>query len=609
VDKVAGKGLSSEDYTAEEKSKLSGIEPCAEVNAVAGISVNGGDPVYPNGGKIIPLEVATGITELPDTVPKNRGQWSSSTVYAKGDLVYKTWNSPAAKLWYLSLADGNVNHTPLLPNWTTDVMYWECLNAVSGTVRTYINPNLSFPRGILLGGHKDNQEDFNSVYWDKKVYSQEGKVYDTRGELAAMSDIPTMLPANGGDANTVDGFHSSDFATAEQGAAGEQALAGLDGKVDKIAGKGLSTEDYTAEEKSKLSGIESGAEVNEVTEAPLDGKQYARKDGEWDEISVEELPEGIWTNKGAWTSAATYRKGDVVSGDTATYGASVSSTWVSLADGNAGNRPPDNESNAYWQIVGSYGISGFIGRCRYPELTVTGLNGTTLNKKRGLILTDVDPYNATGIWSTLAVLRPTTGQITSEADNDYIVYEKGGELYDARGKLAAQSEIRSEGKKLLTVSSPSKVINGKRVIVIDNLTNILPANFHGKATVAVSAPASAGVISGANSLSNEFAFGFTDGTNTLTTFSGSGFLMRYGMCELIADLYRVNLNGSKIMAEIKIATTCGTANAEMTTASKYTVSQILQRQTEGSGHKLCIIAGDDTMTEADGLNWTVEIYR
>lgn len=36
----------------------------------------------------------------------------------------------------------------------------------------------------------------------------------------------------------------------------------LDGKVDKVNGKGLSTNDYTDEEKLKLSGIESGAEVN-----------------------------------------------------------------------------------------------------------------------------------------------------------------------------------------------------------------------------------------------------------------------------------------------------------------------------------------------------------
>lgn len=36
-------------------------------------------------------------------------------------------------------------------------------------------------------------------------------------------------------------------------------------KVDKETGKGLSTNDYTTAEKTKLSGIESGAQVNTVT--------------------------------------------------------------------------------------------------------------------------------------------------------------------------------------------------------------------------------------------------------------------------------------------------------------------------------------------------------
>ncbi|NCC68673.1 MAG: collagen-like protein, partial [Clostridia bacterium] len=40
------------------------------------------------------------------------------------------------------------------------------------------------------------------------------------------------------------------------------ALAGIDDKVDKVAGKGLSTEDYTTAEKTKLAGIAEGAEAN-----------------------------------------------------------------------------------------------------------------------------------------------------------------------------------------------------------------------------------------------------------------------------------------------------------------------------------------------------------
>lgn len=36
----------------------------------------------------------------------------------------------------------------------------------------------------------------------------------------------------------------------------------LNDKVDKVTGKGLSTNDYTTDEKNKLSGIENGAQVN-----------------------------------------------------------------------------------------------------------------------------------------------------------------------------------------------------------------------------------------------------------------------------------------------------------------------------------------------------------
>lgn len=40
----------------------------------------------------------------------------------------------------------------------------------------------------------------------------------------------------------------------------------LDSKVDKVTGKGLSTEDYTTTEKNKLAGVEAGAQVNVATD-------------------------------------------------------------------------------------------------------------------------------------------------------------------------------------------------------------------------------------------------------------------------------------------------------------------------------------------------------
>lgn len=45
----------------------------------------------------------------------------------------------------------------------------------------------------------------------------------------------------------------------------------LSGKVDKITGKGLSTEDYTTAEKTKLSGVETGAQVNIIEAVQVNG--------------------------------------------------------------------------------------------------------------------------------------------------------------------------------------------------------------------------------------------------------------------------------------------------------------------------------------------------
>ena len=45
----------------------------------------------------------------------------------------------------------------------------------------------------------------------------------------------------------------------------------ISGKVDKVAGKQLSTEDYTTAEKTKLAGIETGAQVNIIETVKVDG--------------------------------------------------------------------------------------------------------------------------------------------------------------------------------------------------------------------------------------------------------------------------------------------------------------------------------------------------
>lgn len=100
--------------------------------------------------------------------------------------------------------------------------------------------------------------------------------YATSNHIHSYTDLldkPTALPASGGNADTVDGKHASDFATTDDIAAiqalvgdtpiSQQVSAALSGKVDVIEGKGLSTNDYTTDERDKLANIEVGAEVNQ----------------------------------------------------------------------------------------------------------------------------------------------------------------------------------------------------------------------------------------------------------------------------------------------------------------------------------------------------------
>ena len=54
------------------------------------------------------------------------------------------------------------------------------------------------------------------------------------------------------------------------------AQTALDSKVDKVSGKGLSTEDYTSAEKTKLNGIQAGAQVNVATNLGITGTGNTR---------------------------------------------------------------------------------------------------------------------------------------------------------------------------------------------------------------------------------------------------------------------------------------------------------------------------------------------
>ncbi len=107
VDKVPGKGLSSEDYTAADKAKLGSVEEFAQVNVIEGIKRNGA-PV-PVAGKAADISVPTAVSELAnDTGYVTRdvadlvNYYKSSDVYTKTEVDNKV---AVSGQFYLVLVD------------------------------------------------------------------------------------------------------------------------------------------------------------------------------------------------------------------------------------------------------------------------------------------------------------------------------------------------------------------------------------------------------------------------------------------------------------------------------------------------------------------------
>jgi len=114
VDKENGKGLSSNDYTATEKTKLAGVSSGAQVNVIEGIQKNGTSITPTN--KIVNISVPTAMTDLT-----NDGNFVADASYVHTDSNF----TAAEKTKLSGIASGaeanvietvKVNNTALTPS-------------------------------------------------------------------------------------------------------------------------------------------------------------------------------------------------------------------------------------------------------------------------------------------------------------------------------------------------------------------------------------------------------------------------------------------------------------------------------------------------------------
>lgn len=235
VDKVTGKQLSTEDYTTAEKNKLADIEANADVNTIESISVNGTAQTI-DANKNVDIDVPTKVSDLTND---------------------------------LNFIDNTVND---LVNYTTTTDLNDALDDKADKATT-------------LAGYG-----ITDAYTKTEIDTKVSSVYRYKGSVQTYADLPSSDQVVGDVYNieTADPTHSisagdnvawngttwdklggdidlSDYYTKTQ----TDTL--LDDKVDKVTGKGLSTEDYTTVEKTKLAGIEDSAEVNIIETVKIDG--------------------------------------------------------------------------------------------------------------------------------------------------------------------------------------------------------------------------------------------------------------------------------------------------------------------------------------------------
>ena len=105
---------------------------------------------------------------------------------------------------------------------------------------------------------------------------------------------------------------------------------GLSGKVDKVSGKGLSTNDYTTAEKSKLAGIAENAQVNVIESIDVNGTSQTITDKNIS-ITIPTKVSDLTNDKNYLTS---YTETDPVFKAHAAYGITSTniSTWTNKQD-------------------------------------------------------------------------------------------------------------------------------------------------------------------------------------------------------------------------------------------------------------------------------------
>lgn len=300
VDKETGKGLSTNDFTTAEKEKLANVAAGAEVNVQSDWNVTSStDDAFiknkPTLGTAAAKDFDSSIAAASTSAGLPTSAAVASFVEGKNYLAatLKGANNGLAELD----ATGKVPSTQL-PSYVDDVLEYSARSAFpakgeTGKIYVDTTTNLTYRwsgsgyveisaslalgttastayRGDLGAAAYAHAVTNKGAAFPSGLYSittnAEGHV--TAATAIIKEDITALgIPAQDttyeeATAAAAGLMSSSDKAKLDEFLSASNYITDISGKVDKVEGKGLSTNDYTTAEKNKLAGIAAGAEVN-----------------------------------------------------------------------------------------------------------------------------------------------------------------------------------------------------------------------------------------------------------------------------------------------------------------------------------------------------------
>ena len=313
VDKETGKGLSTNDYTTAEKTKLAGIEegankytlPTAAKDTLGGVkttstvtSASGytaspiisGVPYYKDTTYAVATTSANGLMSASDKTKLNGIDTGAEVNVIETVKVNGTAQTVSGKAVDITVPTKTSSLTNDSGYITSDDVPVTSVNGATGDVETTRGVGIQFDSTAALAEGTTGISDMPAAEI-VQAYAHHFAIHAYvsgagKGEIAALP-----LSKRNYDTNVVtfagtyydedeDGTYfmeisvngyvatlTSYFKVADETAVGDK----LDNKVDKVSGKGLSTNDYTTAEKTKLSGIATGAQVNVIESIKVNG--------------------------------------------------------------------------------------------------------------------------------------------------------------------------------------------------------------------------------------------------------------------------------------------------------------------------------------------------